>query len=245
MPTRLTLVSVAALSCAAYGQQTSQPNRITAAAWLPFNISARFDGSGALAAHSAPGSPTGTAVNREYDDGYVRVDSEGNAGGVTWYWGYRNATQVPGNDTLLLHSASAMPDGSSTADADNPSLGFEVAYLRDFSRSDRFAWGLRSSLGYADIGITDSRPVHSPAHLLTDVYPLNGITPPGDPTLPGWQYEGARDLPGPVINSAPQERRTDTLVDAAVTTGSRQLDTGVFAWKLGPWLEFSLAACRT
>jgi hypothetical protein len=237
---RITLPSLVALCCTANGQQSSQPNRFTAAAWLPFNVSARFEGSGALAAQTNPGPSTGTTVPREYDDGYVRVDSDGNAGGVTWYWGYRDAAQVAGDDTLRMHSSSAAADGQSTAHADDPSLGFEVAYLREFSRSGRFAWGLRASFAYADIDIADSQSVLSPAQQLTDVYPLNGIIPPGDPSLPGWQYQGAYDLPGPVINSEPQARQSATVNDGAFTTGRRDLDTSLFVWKLGPWIELPL-----
>jgi formylglycine-generating enzyme len=37
-----------------------------------------------------------------YDDGYVLVDSTGNAGGYTRYWGYDNASQIV-NGLLVLH----------------------------------------------------------------------------------------------------------------------------------------------
>lgn len=228
------------MSWVLHGQQTSQPSRITAGAWLPFNISARFEGTGAFPAQSNPGPFAGSAVNREYDDGYARVDSDGNAMGVTWNWGYRDATQVPGNDTLRMHGASAAGEGRSSADADNPSLGFEIAYQRDLHRSDKWAWGFRVSFGYADIGIKDNQTVFSAIQQLTDVYALNGIVPPGDPSLPGWQYQGAYDLPGPVIDSAPASRQSATVAGAAATTGWRQISASLFAWKLGPWLELPL-----
>ena len=40
-------------------------------------------------------------VNHQYQDGYVRVDSSGNAGGLTSNWGYQNGAQVVG-DTLRV-----------------------------------------------------------------------------------------------------------------------------------------------
>ena len=50
-------------------------------------------------------------LNRNYADGYVHVDSSGNAGGQTWNWGYQNASQVQGN-TLTMHSASVTGNGT-------------------------------------------------------------------------------------------------------------------------------------
>jgi len=40
-----------------------------------------------------PGPATGGGIDRCYDDGFVRVDVSGNAGGYTWYWGYQNSSQ--------------------------------------------------------------------------------------------------------------------------------------------------------
>ena len=58
-----------------------------------------------------------------YDDGYNRVDTSGNRDGLTWFWGYENASQVPGNDTVVMHSATATAIDSGTLDND-PQHGF-------------------------------------------------------------------------------------------------------------------------
>lgn len=50
----------------------------------------------------AQGLPTG-GVDHDYDDGYVRVDSSGNAGGLTWFWGYQNQSQVPDDGFIHFH----------------------------------------------------------------------------------------------------------------------------------------------
>ena len=50
-----------------------------------------------------PGPPIGGRLNRCYDDGYVYVDSTGNAGGYTAYWGYQESAQIV-DHFLLLHS---------------------------------------------------------------------------------------------------------------------------------------------
>lgn len=54
-----------------------------------------------------PGPATGDGINRDYDDGYVYVDSTGDGGGVTSYWGYDNSSQVQGN-VLVFHSESTL-----------------------------------------------------------------------------------------------------------------------------------------
>jgi hypothetical protein len=49
------------------------------------NIDARFNRVGNLNSASA-GQASGGGVNRSYADGYVNVDSSGNADGLTWNW---------------------------------------------------------------------------------------------------------------------------------------------------------------
>lgn len=42
-----------------------------------------------------------------YDDGYVGADISGSGDGLTWYWGYTNASQIAADGTMLLHLATA------------------------------------------------------------------------------------------------------------------------------------------
>src|SRR5258705_2754319 len=69
---------------------------------MGLNITVDFKRLGGLAL-SNPGSPNGAAMNRNYDNGYNRVDVSTNAGGLTWYWGYQNANSAQG-DNLSLQS---------------------------------------------------------------------------------------------------------------------------------------------
>jgi len=59
----------------------------------------------AALAQSDPGPPTGSGINRSYDDGFVYVDSTGDAFGYTSFWGYQNSSQVQGS-FLLFQSES-------------------------------------------------------------------------------------------------------------------------------------------
>ena len=86
-------------------------NRLSFGARFGMNFKADFRNS-APANPGPPGvniGPVAAGADHTYDDGYVLVDSSGNAGGLTWNWGYRKAGQVVG-DTMQFHSAvSSVP----------------------------------------------------------------------------------------------------------------------------------------
>src|ERR1035437_8830196 len=154
---------------------------------MGFNIQAKFTGAGVLAAPPPPSA--GPAVNRTYSDGFVNVDSSGNAGNLTWNWGYQHASQVSGY-TLLMHAAS-VSSGASDSSSDDPNLGFEVSYVRDLGHESWGRWGIKAAFGYTAIDLRTS------AQLITDTYQLGGVTPPIAP------YAGSFGGPGPVIGSSP------------------------------------------
>jgi hypothetical protein len=54
-----------------------------------------------------PGPAAGGGINRCYEDGYVRVDMTGNAGGYTWYWGYQYSSQIQ-NGYIVFHSRTTL-----------------------------------------------------------------------------------------------------------------------------------------
>jgi hypothetical protein len=236
------------LACTALGlapgfvqaQYTHPPNRFSFGSRLPFNVSATFENSVGTPAQTDPGPPVGYGLARNHDDGYVRVDSDGNAGGLTWNWGYRDADQVPGDGNLYLHSASAGPPEASHRDADHPQLGFEFAWLREVHRTENYAWGFLLAFNYTHLTINDARPRWASAQRLTDAYSLGGLIPPGDPRQPGWQYQGSYDVPGLLIDDTPLRRSSAPLAAGAQTAGTRRLDADAFGWRLGPWLEFPL-----
>src|SRR6266699_2001460 len=86
-------------------EQTEYLNRIGINYRMGLNISVDFRKLGGLAL-SNPGPRTGSAVNRNYDDGYVLVDSSTNAGGYTWYWGYTSSNSVQGGNLVLQSDAT-------------------------------------------------------------------------------------------------------------------------------------------
>jgi hypothetical protein len=200
---------------------------------LGFNIRAKFMNEGGFAASAPPPPAAGGAVNRNYKDGFVNVDSSGNAGGQTWNWGYQHASQAPGNDTLLMHVDSV--GGVNLTRQDDPSLGFEFSYARDFAHADWGNWGVKFAFGYSRINLQDNQPQTASVTQITDTYALGGIQVPLAP------YNGSLNGPGAVIGSAPTSRTTTVVPGGAMNTGSRGIDATLYDFRLGPNAEFRLS----
>jgi hypothetical protein len=160
-----------------------------------FNISASFRRLGFFAPQTNPGPSTGPA-DRFYDDGYVRPDS-GTAPGLTWFWGYENNSQVPGDNTIQYHSSSSPGTGSSDDNDGNPQQGIELSYDRYLGKvGKRASWGLGAAFNYNNVTIEDDSPVVSSVQQLTDTYGLGGVIPPEAP------YNGTFAGPGPLIGDS-------------------------------------------
>lgn len=207
-------------------------NHFGAGARLGFNIRSKFMNIGLTPAPAPPAA--GGAVNRAYTDGFVNVDVSGNQGGLTWNWGYQNAAQVPGNDTLVMHANST--GGATATSSDDPSLGYEITYLRDIAHEDWGSWGFKFAFGHSLINLRDSQPQTVAASQITDTYPLGGVQPPLAP------YSGSFNGPGPVVGSTPT-RTITALPGGALITGSRAIDASLYDFRLGPSADLRLSKC--
>jgi hypothetical protein len=209
-------------------------NRLALSYRMGLNISVDFRRLGGLAL-SDPGPTSGSAVNRNYDDGYNRVDSSGNAGGYTWYWGYQSAQSVQGGN-LVLQSYSTPANAASNDRQDDPQHGLELSYSRELYRKKSWRAGLEGAFGYSLISIADSHNLKANVFRTNDSFALPGIVPPQAP------YNGTFTGPGPVISSTmtPANRSVDVLPGAATITGSRSIDSDLFTIRLGPYLEVPL-----
>ena len=167
-------------------------------------------------------------MNRSYDDGYVNVDSSGNAGGQTWNWGYQDAAHVSGG-TLTMHSASAAVNGSLNQ-TDDPAIGFDLAFGRNLGAVWGGKWGLQAAFDFSDVSICDKGSVTGPGTLISDAFSL-GVMAPEAP------YAGTLDGPRPLLGDTPT--RT-TASDAVLGTGRRTLDAQLYVLRAGPYYEFLL-----
>lgn len=192
--------------------------------WLGFNIKAKFADSGSGAA-APPSASAGSAVNRTYVDGYVHVDSSHNAGGETWNWGYQNASQIS-DGSVLMHATVQSP--AITQSDSGPIPGFKFSYIRDVSHDEQQRWGLKFGFGYMNINLSSSSTVSANEQLITDAYPLNGVTPPLAP------YSGSYNGPGPVLGSTPT--RT-TSISVTTISGTRTLNADLYEFQFGPTFD--------
>src|SRR5438876_7100721 len=117
---------------------------------LGFNISAHLESSGGstatptLLGRPIPESVTGIT----YRDGYVGRDVSGNAGGLTWYWGYANNNQYVGDNILLSYDRS----GTLAQDFKNdPQVGLEAGYSRQLGERNGQKWGIEAAFSYLNL----------------------------------------------------------------------------------------------
>jgi opacity protein-like surface antigen len=206
-------------------------NRIGVGYLMGLNITVDFRHLGGLQL-SDPGPSTGSRFNRNYDDGYNRVDSSTNNGGMTWNWGYTRSQSAQGND-VVLQSYSTPANLESTGNSDGPDHGLELLYQRELRREKHWRFGAGAALGYNRISISDSASFVNSSIRTDDSFSLNGSTPPLPP------YHGTFEGPGALMNSTPSRSLT-TLPGAASVFGERSIVTDLFTVRLGPYLEFPL-----
>ena len=203
------------------------PNWFSVGPQFGLNLNARFNHLGNL--HPAsPGVGTGGGVNRTYDDGFVKLDSSGDAGGQTWNWGYQSAGQVQGN-ILTLHSSSSAINGSQSLN-DDPQAGFDLAYGRRLGTVLGGQWGLQAAVDFTTISIHDNHPLSGTGTTISDAYSLGSVTAPLAP------YSGSFNGPGPLLGDSPT--RT-TASETVLITGQRTLDAQVYALRAGPYYEYA------
>jgi hypothetical protein len=183
-----------------------------------------------------PGPATGGA-NHTYQDGYVLVDNSGNAGGLTWNWGYHNSSQVVG-DTMQFQSTQfqgpSLPANSDVTG--DPQPGFELVYQRvlghlPFVSSGR--WGLEAGFGYTDIDLQDNRNETGLATVTTDAYQLNGVLPPGA------GYNGTFQGPGTLLGDTPTRTTSSYLTSQ---TSHQKLSGQLYTIRLGPFAEWKFTS---
>lgn len=209
-------------------------NAFTLAPTIGLNIRTTFKNIGGFTAQTAT-SPAGGGLPHEYDDGYVRADGRGIADGKTWNWGYFNASQVPGNNTVLMSSSSSPADASARAGGGDYKSGFELRFLHRLGAKENLRWGIEGAFGWNDLSAKDNRALAGTLVLVTDTYSLNGNIPPAAPAT----YLGNAAGPGPLIDdTAVPPRTTTTTPGGATVTGERKLEASLLALKLGPHVEW-------
>jgi hypothetical protein len=215
-------------------QEPERPrlNKLSLSYRMGINITVDFKKLGGFPLQSDPGPGSG-AYDRTYDNGsYVKIDSSTNAGGITWNWGYQNASQLQGGG-IVMQSSTSPSDATSKNHENDPQSGVELGYSRELFR-DAEDWkiGVEAALGYTRISVSDSRRLLNRINQITDTYSI----PPGV-VVPLPPYNGTFEGPGALIGSEPADRTTTVVSSEALIVGDRTVDSDVFMLRLGPYME--------
>jgi hypothetical protein len=219
-------------------------NRLSLSYRLGLNITADFRRLGGFSPATDPGPDSGATENRNYDNGYNRVDISGNNHpgfpDTTWNWGFQGGGSVQG-DSIVLQSVSSPSDAVSKNNDDGVNHGFEISYQREFLRKEKWRGGLEAAFGFTKLTISDSRVLHNQVNVITDTYAVPGGVEaiPGYPFGPNDSYAGTFEGPGALLDSSldPGQRVRSVVSSATTITGTRELDANIYLIRLGPYLE--------
>jgi hypothetical protein len=188
------------------------------------NIDADFSQSGTF---QTSGEPEG-----DYDDGFVLTDDTDNAGEVTSYWGYNDASQYnAGDQQLTLSSASDYTvTDNSTANSD-PQFGLDLAYGGTIKRIGK-TW-LSWEVGFSLVPMTVKGESSAPATLTENTFTFStaGLIVPLAP------YRGSPSG-GPLLLT--NIITTGQSTNSGTLTASREIEAMLYNLRLGPHFHWDL-----
>lgn len=197
-------------------------------AFAGVNISAKFNENGLF---NISGNNAAKGI---YDDGYVKTDQTGNAGGYTGYWGYDNSGQYKQSAQTLtfVNANSFTSSGSSEVRGVFP--GGEISYGGDdFWNWNRLHVGWEAGLGIEPINLKDESTTSTMVSDTAYTYSTAGIVVPQAP------YQGG---PSGVNESGISPTPISTTPGSGLGTisGTRSLQVVLLAFRLGPTLSVDL-----
>lgn len=212
-----------------------------------FNIDATFNQSGRYAVPTQIGAPNdgltgGTAINRDYDDGYVRVDDTGNGGGLTSYWGFtdRSTQYDAAAGTLTMRKANSFTTaGGGTTEEDAPYLGVDLAYAMSTPWRERISVGFEIGLNFMPIDIRDRRSLAATRDETLHVYRTGLMVPPGGGPGGFNNYNGGSSGVGPLLPDMPTDPAVTQTVPGTLD-GTRSLEGNLYTLRLGPMLRWQM-----
>lgn len=209
-------------------------NHFRLGGFVGMNIKADFKLSGTFAVSgSSPGQSGVGGVNHFYDDGYVRLDDTGNAGGYTSYWGYNNALQFDGANTLTFHSANSYTTSGGAEVSASPQIGVDLAYGGHLYRMGSAFVGWELGFGWLPINIKDDSQLTATVSRTVHQFDTAGIVVPTAP------YNGGSSGLGSTIRDT-ATALPDDVVGGASVGGSRELDVTLYNFRLGPTVHWEL-----
>ena len=238
-------------TCTAFAGEPDLANSITApAAPSPWRVGAgyaqllglktEFTGLGTFRSPNTV-QPLGNGIERDYDNGYVHLDSSGNLGGLTWNWSYDDNAQYrpAGTGTIDYSITNSLANARTDEDGD-AKPGFELFAYYDMGSvgfhglGNRPAtWGFRAGLQYSRINVSNSDLLTTGLTTTTDSYDLGGTPAPLAP------FVGNPSGPGPMLSDNPT--RSTVIGGTGLVSGSRELDVDLTLLNLGSYLDIPVS----
>lgn len=216
-------------------EQPSWTKRFRLGVVAAINIDAEFSLNGDFGVSGAdPGTPGVGGLNHTYDDGYVRLDDTGNAGGYTSNWGYESASQYdPVAETLTFNGTTSFSQaGSSSSVEDEPYYGLDMAYGGRLMEVARGVLGWEFGFMFLPADFEDREPLPVTARRVEHRFSTAGVV------LPQAPYNGGSSGVGPVIGDVAEEISNTST--SGLLTGSRMLEANIMDFRLGPNLQWHL-----
>jgi len=165
---------------------------------------------------SSAGAIAGS-IDRNYDDGFVKIDATDSFGEVTWNWAYEDSLQIDGNSIRFTDSSGRdvthdysdsfnQYQWSDDLNGGGPLL--QVSY--NFEDWHSFKIAASMELSFFDVYRSKNsatfgaqRISNATQTIVQDTFGLGGTVPPEPP------HEGTFENPGPLINSVPSDRSVE------------------------------------
>ncbi|WP_372807511.1 hypothetical protein [Pontiella sp.] len=200
-----------------------------------FGTQASFESDQVVLPFANDPGAAAAGIDHVYDDGYNLVDSSGNFGNETTFWGYQNEAQFDAaTDTIRMSSTRTLIDAAEDS-ADRDCLGaLELFWLQNFTSNKTFNCGFRLAARWQRVRVAGAAWSGTTAETYTDAYALNGISAPSAPF--DGSYGGG--IGNPVLGDGPT-RSISTAAGSAVMI-SRTLDGHMLGFDFGPTLSWDL-----
>jgi len=192
--------------------------------------------------------------SRSYDNGFVFADASGSVDGLTWFWGYQDASQIQNGQLVFSNGggkaretqshASYTPGGGFAEEIEEGGPYVQLEYMMGLNDSGSIAWGPQLGFSFIDFDLANTSSTFAAGQSFsdfdvttTDRYDLGGIIAPLAP------YNGTPGGPGPLIRNTPSSRsatykETDSGSVLFFNKVRESLDVEMYTFSPGISIEF-------
>ena len=196
-----------------------------------FNYKAQFRSTAAAQPRATDPGAAVAGVDHFYDDGYNRVDSSGNAGNQTTYWGYQNASQDNGGSVTMNSAQTIIDAQNASASQEEAQPALEIYWQENLTENERWNIGLRAALRWQRIELDNRAIYRTTVETVSDTYTYIGI-------LPGAPFDGSYTGPNFLLSDIPS--RSIASAAGPSISAQRTLDANLLGFDLGPTLSLTI-----